>query len=104
MQLKFKQNTIPPYLWEELGFAKYLSIFELEIPLISEIELREMSSEQAGPHFSELINLQSEIHRNQIDIQRLISQSAKLPNLEVVILAYENQILSPTKYSAWVTL
>ncbi len=93
MKLEFEQNTVNSDLFEELDFKGFLSLFDLEIPLLPRKILRPFNREQGESHFRKLSDFQVMIKQGKLDIEKLISQSSNLPLLDFVIPFFKDRNL-----------
>jgi len=93
MKLEFEQKIVPDGLSEELDFYGFLSLFDMDIPLLPRKILRPLTAEKGKGHFRRLQDLQKQIEQKKLDLEKIIVQSQKLPLLDFVLPFLENQSL-----------
>lgn len=93
MKLEFEQNIIHADLIEELDFKEFLSLFDLDIPLLPHKILRPMNQEKGDSHFRELSDFQTLIEQGKLDIERLVLQSRNLPLLDFMVPFFKEKSL-----------
>jgi len=93
MKLEFEQGVVADGLYEELGFDSFMSLFDVEIPLLPRWILRPLSTEKGKEHFRILQELQKKIDQQKLKLERIIDQSKKLPLLDFLLPLFENQSL-----------
>ncbi len=93
MKLEFEQKIVPDGLYEELGFDGFLSLFDMDIPLLPRKILRPLRAEKGKEHFRILQDLQKQVDQQKLDLERIIAQSRKLPLLDFLLPFFENQSL-----------
>ncbi|MCP4350264.1 MAG: hypothetical protein GY795_32725 [Desulfobacterales bacterium] len=93
MKLEFEQNIVNADLIEELDFKGFLSLFDLEIPLLPRMILHPFNREQGESHFRKLSDFQALIRQGKLDIEKLISQTGRLPLLDFVIPFFKDRNL-----------
>ena len=93
MKLEFEQKIVPDDLIEELDFKGFLSLFDIELPLLPRKILRPMTQDEGISHFKRLYDFQTQIEQGKLDIESLIAQSRKLPLLDAVMPFFRDQHL-----------
>ena len=93
MKLEFEQKIIPDSLYEELCFDDFLSLFDIDIPILPRKILRPMGREEGEGHFEMLQGLQKQVDAKKLRPEKVIAQSQKLPLLDFLFPYYENKSL-----------
>lgn len=93
MILELEQSSIAQGLFQELGFADYLALFDAEIPLLPRKILRSLNKKQALTHFNQLSELHELIEQNKINLVELLELSSQLPLLDDLLPLFENKCL-----------
>lgn len=85
MKLSFEQHMIPGQIAEELDFAGFLALFDLEVPMLPERVVKPLSGEVGRVHFAKLRQLQGLAAAGKLDPAALAARMAKLPTLDSVL-------------------
>ena len=82
MKLQLNRKYIHQDLFEELGFDDYLKKFEIHLPMLTTLVLSPMEKEEGLQHFNELSQLSSKSLQQKVDIEELLSLSARILPLD----------------------
>ncbi|MDM8550494.1 hypothetical protein QUF72_10465 [Desulfobacterales bacterium HSG2] len=93
MKLEFEQKIVSDDLTEELDFKGFLSLFDIKLPLLPRKILHPMNQEEGTSHFKRLCDFQARIEQGELDIERLIAQSRKLPLLDSLMPFFKDRSL-----------
>ncbi|MEI8348314.1 MAG: hypothetical protein WCG27_12665, partial [Pseudomonadota bacterium] len=95
MKLEFDQQIVPPSFYQELEFANYLALFDLDLPMIPYLILTPLTP-QEGPVFYQGLNVLMELaQQKKINLDKIIALGKKLPYLETMLPAFEKKELTP---------
>ncbi len=89
MKLQLNRKHIHPDLFEELSFDDYLKKFEIHLPFLSTMILSPLSKEEGLHHFENLSKILSRIESKTIDIEEVLSLSARILPLDNVLANLE---------------
>ncbi len=97
MKLVFEQHLIsehlPESLKEELDFKGFLSLFDLDIPMIPQKILRPFNREEGIGHFNRLSAVQRLADEEKLDLNAMAEQMTALPALDEVLPFFETRHL-----------
>jgi hypothetical protein len=93
--LELEQNTIPNEIEIELDVKAFLSLFEMNLPLIPRTLLRPLKKEEGLEHFAKLKALAAHLMIVDSDLPHIVKDMAELPFIDHIIAAYEAGSLQP---------
>ena len=87
MKLELEQDTMPQALYQELGFAQFLGLFDRRLPILPTRTLRPMTASEGESHFQLLIDLEKRL--DPAAAERLLDLGRGLPCLEGLLPHYQ---------------
>ncbi len=95
MKLELNRKLIPDSLFHELDFTGFLSLFEINMPLLPRVTLNPLKKKDGETQFEHLRTLEKHIAAAKTDLKAIISKSSKLPFLDYLLPFFKSQRLEP---------
>lgn len=88
MKLEFERFAIAEALYEELGFARFLDLFDRQLPILPSLILRPLTTAEGEAHFAALGALEDRLDRDLV--AQLLDLGRDLPRLDTLLPGLES--------------